>query len=211
MMGVSDGRWHPGIGDPSLAGWVTVAAYGLAMLVCYLSHRYSAAKSERNFWLVIAVVMALLGVNKQLDLQSWLTELGRDMALANGWYNERRFVQVMFISWLTIIALGVAVWLGHRLGEFSKHAKLAGLGLVLLAFFVVMRASSMHHVDALLSLSFVNLRLNVALELMGIAMIVWAGVRHLLECGLGTCWKSYKLQTTAWAKQRERSHHVNNH
>ena len=26
----ADGRWHPGIGDPTIMGWVTVVAYALA-------------------------------------------------------------------------------------------------------------------------------------------------------------------------------------
>ena len=32
--------------------------------------------------------MLLLGINKQLDLQSLFTEVMRDMAHAQGWYNE---------------------------------------------------------------------------------------------------------------------------
>ena len=48
-------------------------------------------------WLVCA-----LGVNKQLDLQTLFTQLARDLAMAQGWYEERRRYQVAFI-----IAIGL--------------------------------------------------------------------------------------------------------
>jgi len=174
-----DGRWHPGIGDPNLTGWVTVAVYALAMLLCYWCHRRSAPSPERRFWWVMALVMAVFGINKQLDLQTWFTQVGRDMALAQGWYQSRRLIQGIFIFWLFMGALGLRVWLGIRLGNLSAGARQAGVGLILLAAFVVMRASFFHHIDAMLGLSFANVRVNVVMEISAIAIIALAALRRL--------------------------------
>jgi hypothetical protein len=38
-----------------------------------------------------------LGINKQLDLQTALTEFGRVLADNQGWYDKRQVVQVWFI------------------------------------------------------------------------------------------------------------------
>jgi len=181
MTSAIDGRWHPGIGDPNVTGWVTVGADALAMLLCYLCYRRSAPGTERRFWLVVTMLMALFGANKQLDLQTWLTEVGRDLALQQGWYQSRRFVQGIFIFFLLMGAFRLRAWLGIRLGKLSAGARQAGFGLVLLAAFVVMRASSFHHVDAMLGLSLANVRVNVVLEISAISVIAWAAVRRLRD------------------------------
>ncbi|MBK9440014.1 MAG: hypothetical protein IPN53_01390 [Comamonadaceae bacterium] len=181
MTSAIDGRWHPGIGDPNVTGWVTVGAYTLAMLLCYLCHSAAAPSPERRFWLVVTLLMAVFGVNKQLDLQTWFTEVGRDLALQQGWYQRRRFVQGIFIFFLMVGLFWLRAWLGIRLGNLSAGARQAGVGLVLLAAFVVMRASSFHHVDAMLGLSLANVRVNVVLEISAISVIAWAAVRRLRD------------------------------
>lgn len=176
-----DGRWHPGIGDPNVTGWLTVGAYALAMLLGYLCHRRTAPGPERRFWLVVTLVMAVFGVNKQLDLQTWFTQVARDLALQQGWYESRRVIQGIFIFWLCVAAWGLRAWIGIRLGTMSAGARQAGVGLVLLAAFVVMRASSFHHVDVMLGLSLANVRVNVVMEIGAISVIAWAALRRLRE------------------------------
>jgi hypothetical protein len=156
------------------------------MLLCYLCHRRAVPGPERRFWLILALVMAVFGVNKQLDLQTWFTEVARDMALAQGWYQGRRLVQGIFIFWLCLGAWGLRAWLGIRLGSLSAGARQAGVGLVLLAAFVVMRASSFHHVDVMLGLSLANVRVNVVMEIGAISVIAWAAVRRLREAATST-------------------------
>ena len=173
-----DGRWHPGIGDPNATGWITVVAYGLACLLCWQCARRSGMTSERRVWWLMAAVMLLLGINKQLDLQSWVTQLGRDIALAGGWYEHRRVFQALFIFWLGVGVLGLKAWLGVRSGSLHHYTRLAGMGLLVLGAFVVLRAASFHHVDAMLGLNFVNVRLNVVFELGGIALIIYAAWRY---------------------------------
>ncbi len=177
----SNARWEPGIGDPTVFGWVTVLAYGLAMLLCYLCHRKAVPGPARRFWLLMALIMLALGLNKQLDLQTWFTEVGRDMALEHGWYARRRLVQVVFIVWLVLAALMLRTKLLQLVRGMDRHARAAAMGLLLLGVFVVVRAASFHHVDVLLGLSLEGLPVNAALELGGIGLIAWAAL---------ACWRS---------------------
>lgn len=169
-----DGRWEPGIGDPTVAGWITVAAYAVAMVLSYRCYRKMPSGPEAQFWLGVTVVMALLGINKQLDLQTWFTQFGRDMALEQGWYQRRRMVQVLFIGWLVLLGVVAQQWLLGWLKHLSQHARRAATGLLLLTIFVIVRATSFHHVDRLLGISLDGLRVNVVLELGGIGLIVLA-------------------------------------
>jgi len=176
-----DGRWAPGIGDPTIAGWVTVAAYGAAMVLCYLCFRKMRPGPDRNFWLGLTLIMALLGINKQLDLQTWFTQFGRDMAMEHGWYERRRIVQVIFIGWLVLAGVVSQRWLFDWLKHLSQYARRAATGLVLLTIFVVVRATSFHHVDRMLGISLDGLRVNVLLELSGIGLIALAAL---------ACWRA---------------------
>jgi hypothetical protein len=174
-----DGRWHPGIGDPTVMGWITVAAYATTVAICVLCQRKVSEVPQRRFWACMALVMLLLGINKQLDLQTWFTELGRDFALEQGWYARRRAVQVMFIVWLILVAVVGWGWLRVRMRALDRYAKRAALGLLLLAVFVVVRAASFHHVDKLIGIRFDNVSVNVALELSGICFVCFAALSRL--------------------------------
>ena len=50
---------------------------------------------EMRAWRSIAIAFLALGVNKQLDLQTALTEVGRVLANSQGWYAQRQSVQVV--------------------------------------------------------------------------------------------------------------------
>ena len=87
------GTWSPGIGDPSVGGWLTVALYfGAAALVWGLLRRWPhwSSGQEAWFWKLLLIALVLLGINKQLDLQSAFTETARLLAVKQGWYAERR-------------------------------------------------------------------------------------------------------------------------
>lgn len=174
-----DGRWEPGIGDPTVIGWVTVAAYGAAMILCYLSSRKMPAGPHRQFWFYMTVIMALLGINKQLDLQTWFTQTGRDLAMENGWYERRRMVQVIFIAWLALAGILAMSWLKNWLRHLDRYARRAAVGLVLLVVFVIVRATSFHHIDRMLGISLEGLRVNALLELSGIGLIALAALARL--------------------------------
>ena len=188
------GDWHPGIGDPTFLGWFTVAAYAATALLCLRGFRLAsapvpptrkgilAARMRRRFWLVTAVILVALGINKQLDLQSLVLNLGRTLAKSEGWYESRRAVQYAFIVGVAVAgtaAVAALLWLFRRGGAWVR---LAQFGLVTLCTFVIVRAASFHHVDMMLGKDIGFFRLNHVLELGGIALIavgaLGEGARH---------------------------------
>jgi hypothetical protein len=172
------GSWRPGIGDPTPAGWATVAAYLLAALCCVRAAR--AGRPGRVFWSVLGVLLLALGINKQLDLQSLVTVVGRRLARAQGWYARRRPVQLGFVALAGAAALAGLILLGQRARRWPAARRLAVVGLVYLAGFVVIRAASFHHVDRVLKVPVAGTTTNAFLELGGILCI---GVAALLERG----------------------------
>lgn len=119
---------------------------------------------------------AILGINKQLDLQIWFSEVRQDMALKQGWHSRRRSVQVVFGAWLILVALPAREWLTKHLVNLDRHAQRAGGSLLLLMLFVVVRAASAQHIYRLLGMSLQGLHLNAILELNGIAPIAIAAI-----------------------------------
>lgn len=189
------GEWRPGIGDRTPIAWATVVAYLLASFACwraYLVERRSGS-SEGNalvgstFWLILAGLMLLLGVNKQLDLQTWFTSTARRMAREQGWYEVRRTYQAAFIGGLSAIGLLTLAVFGWISRAALRRRFLALLGGLFLVVFVVIRAASFHHVDHMLGLRFGALRWNGILELGGISCVgiaavwSWRGACHLGE------------------------------
>lgn len=169
----ADGQWEPGIGDPTFMGWFTVFAYGAAAWWCVRAFRHAHGRAPRlaQAWLVLAVMMGVFAINKQLDLQSWFTATLKEMALRDGWYQERRQHQALFIRAMVLVStafLAVAAWWW---GKYVRHLWLAGLGAGFIALFVVIRAASFHHVDVFLSDGPAGIRMNWVLELGGIACV----------------------------------------
>jgi hypothetical protein len=175
----AEGRWSPGIGDPTVMGWVTVVAYFTALVLCVLCAARESEGRQRRFWQIMAVLMLLLGINKQLDLQTWFTQTGRDLAMSQGWYGQRRIVQVAFISALALGGLVSQIWLYRALRDLGSEVRWAALGLVFLTVFVIIRATSFHHVDVLLHITLGEMRINWILELGGIGCIAAAAAARL--------------------------------
>ncbi len=168
--------WTPHISDPGYAAWLIVALYAFAAAQSWRAAR-AASAPETGFWIILTLVFVALCVNKQLDLQTLLTQIGRDAARAQGWYKQRRAFQLGFIvTFATITLIGAtAMLIRFRRSPFGLW--LAAAGLSMQALFVVMRAASMHHADAFFRIRIGGFRLLVLLELPGIiAVIIAAGL-----------------------------------
>lgn len=162
--------WSPTIGDPSVVGWVTVVAYAATAILSALVIVLKAA-NRRTFWAFMAIILALLAVNKQLDLQSALTAIGRCHAQLYGWYEDRRTFQVAFIVLFSSIALSVALFVAWNMRRGLKRIWLALVGFTLLGTFVVVRAAGFHNVDMFIGFDVFGVRVNWLMELTGIVLI----------------------------------------
>lgn len=163
-------RWQPKIGDPTIIGWFTVVAYGIAAILAYRTWRRKKDKT----WLCVALGMAALCVNKQLDLQSLFTDIGRVIAYHLDLYQQRRGLQKWFIYGVVAIAGISGTWFIWRHHSFWTRHKLLTIGIFFLVTFIVVRAISFHHFDSFLKTMHFGVKMNCLLELGGISMIILA-------------------------------------
>lgn len=172
------GRWSPGIGDPTFVGWLTTAAYLVGAVLCWRAGQHPASGNlATRAWRVLAAALLALGINKQFDLQTMFAELGRQLALQQGWYERRRPVQLVFVLLIMALAGALVLWVVRLARGPLAPLRLALVGAVLLLGFIAVRASSLHAVDWLLGRSLVGLRLGALLELAGIACVTICAVR----------------------------------
>ena len=136
-----------------------------------------------RFWGSVALFLLVLAINKQLDLQSLFTQLGRDLAEQQGWYAERRNIQFLFIVAVGTMGVLGTLSLAVLLRSVLRNVLGAVAGIGWLVTFIIVRASSFHHVDHLLGVG--ALKLNWLLELGGIALIA-VSATHFLRRELGT-------------------------
>ena len=182
------GYWSPGIGDPSVVGWVTVALYALAAILCFRCASWVKARAdvvgrklEVLLWRITAVTLCFLCINKQLDLQTAMTEFGRIVAYQQGWYAVRFKVQKAFIAVFALSGFLVLSWLLAATWHLSRSLKLAIIGLCFIGVFVLIRASSFHHVDVFLGKRFFDAKWNWILEIGGISVVTVAACARLLS------------------------------
>jgi hypothetical protein len=174
-------RWRPGIGDPSFMGWLTVAAYAGAAFTAWIAARRTGRApgtvgGSRITWILVTILMVFLCLNKQLDLQSLATDIGRLFAWEQGWYRERREYQKWFVLGALAGSFLITAFLVVRFRSFWKRHFLLAAGLAFLLTFIVVRAISFHHVDAFLKFQVAGVKMNWFLELTGIALIWLAAV-----------------------------------
>lgn len=178
-------RWSPVIGDPSLIGWFTVAAYFAAAALAIRTTLMLGAdaggrdRAEFTFWVATSVALILLGFNKQMDLQSLLTALGRCVAQIDGWYQQRRAMQAGFIIAIVGVAEVLLFSFAFAMRRTLGRNGIAFLGMGIIATFVLVRAVGLHHVDALLGVRLAGWRLNGILELGGIAVFTIGAVARM--------------------------------
>lgn len=165
--------------DVSPIAWFIVAAYfGAAALSFWAARAAQENGREWLFWFGCACLMVLLAFNKQLDLQSYITTFGRSLAEKEGWFQERRGVQEVFI---VLLAIGVAaaiaaLWLWLR--QSAAAVKAAAFGLVVLFAFILLRAASFHHMDRWVTRNIAGMRTGWWLELVGITIAAFSAVAY---------------------------------
>ena len=167
--------WRPGIGDPTVMGWLTVAAYFGVAALCIRKAvtKVQGKRADAAFWTVLGCSLVALGINKQLDLQTFLTLTARQTAIDFGWYDHRRAFQFVFVVAIALAGAAGFFILWRLVKSSGRRLRVPLLGFMLLLCFVIVRAASFHHVDSLINFQAGRLRMNWALELGAIAVIAF--------------------------------------
>jgi len=176
------GQWRPTIGDPCLMGWFTVGSYLACAILSFIAAFGNRIVDRRaaSFWRMVGLLMILLGINKQLDLQSLFTEIGRQIARAQGWMDQRQIVQFWFIVAFGTGALASFFLFVRIKRDLFGRFKLASTGLFFLLSFIVIRAAGFHHFDEVLRFRLIGAKMNWLLELTGIYLVFIAALQEFI-------------------------------
>jgi len=171
------------IGDPDFMGWFTVGAYFACAIVALIAVLINQTGGTRScfFWSLISLLMILLVVNKQIDLQSLLAEVGAQIAKARGWMDQRRIVQFWFIVPSGTTAMVAFLSFVIIMRSLFRRFILAFIGLFFLLSLIFLRALSFNHFDEILGFTPSGAKIYWVLELTGIYLILVAGIREIRE------------------------------
>ena len=163
--------------DRFALAWVIVAAYFVGAGASFWASR-GARRRERRFWIATCLLLVLLGLNKELDLQTYVTTEGRELARSFGWYEQRRLIQGLFLLVLAIAAVLSVATLLRWLRQSPPPLKWAAVGIALLLTFILVRAAAFHHIDEWVTLDIAGLRSGWWMELGGIAVIAVSAIAY---------------------------------
>jgi hypothetical protein len=182
------GSWHFEYDNPTILGWTVVAFYGVAALSCVVAAISLSSKSSRHsergpgrsarIWWLLALALAFLGVNKQLNLQTLMIVVLRRLSFAGGWWEQRRAAQ-LFFSLVFGIGVGLLLsWLAFRYRNFFNENRHVFWGVIVLGIFVALRAATINHADAFLRLHLRDKNWAWILEISGSVLIGIGAVRQ---------------------------------
>jgi hypothetical protein len=163
-------------------GWLSALVaigYAFTALLC----RASGLASRRNggnggAWFLGAGLLAVIGANALARADLLLIYLLREVAHAQGWYEQRRDWQVLALGALAASGLLVLGCVRARLqAVWSRHAS-AALGLGLLAGVAALRAVSLHATDLALNVHVLGVSVARLLEFAGLGLIAAGALRR---------------------------------
>lgn len=181
MLHLSIKHWTPGIGDPTFMGWFTVFSYYCAALIIFITAfapNLNTRTNDKNFRIFIFVSMVFLGICKQFDLPSAVTEIGKMLFTAEGLIEKRRIAQAFMMAGFLIVLFTTASILMYRFKRFlTKQYRFTLVIFLYLFAFVILRAISLHQYETILDLRILGLRLNWIGELAGIYGVCFSMLR----------------------------------
>ena len=162
-------------GDFTVLGWTITAGYLVTSFLCLRRGTASLEAGDKRVWLALGLFLLGMGLNKQLDLQLLVTDIGRRLAHVQGWYEQRGLVQIGFVVILGLFLASVGAWLLWGAREHLDETGLAFLGTGVLVLFVLLRAISYDVRDVLLRIGDWNA--TGLLEIFGTVLIAIAALR----------------------------------
>ncbi len=139
-------------GDDGFFGWLQTFLYFAASAACFWRARASEAQatlerglpepprfSEARVWLVVALCCLLLGLNKQLDAQTWLLFELEDLARDAGVFRRAYLVRKATLVLAAPLVLLAGAYVIKLFRTPSPGLRRATVGLALLGPFIALR------------------------------------------------------------------------
>lgn len=173
-------------GHLTAVGWVSLALYLAA--ACFSWRAATACRppdstAPSRIWYWLAAMLAVLGFNKIIDLQTLLMHAGHQMAQAVDLQQYRLAFHALFFLGLM---LGFAALLAMLLLRrpvaaltFGRRLPLAACGCLLIFAYSALRAASIDHIDQMLRFNLDRIPFLWLVEAGGLVLIMADALRSL--------------------------------
>jgi hypothetical protein len=161
------------------SNWLRVVAYAVAAAAALLAGLRDRRRAEvedgvwPTFWFVTAGLFLLVVLARATDLGGWATALGRDEAVAHGWYSHRRKVQALVVG---SIGAGWFFTVVAALLRFPVRRRRYLPGAIVVFTLMCLagiRLVSLHQIDAVLyRRSIAGVKVGALMELVGVFIAV---------------------------------------
>ena len=163
--------------DQSIVGYTITAGYLLSSLLLFYSLFCRAnccesmgSKRSTLLWSASATLALLLGINKQLDVQTYLTQWGRELSRNWGIYSGRRNAQLLASILIISLVVAAAVYAIVFVRKVGWGLRVAILGLAICMAYVVLRLISIPHVDHWFRVDVGGWKMSWIVELTGVGV-----------------------------------------
>ncbi|MCF7976249.1 MAG: hypothetical protein K9N55_20695 [Phycisphaerae bacterium] len=181
---IKGGYWSTNRGDPTVIGWSITVFYAVAALACLYCTGFCDSRRSVPislvyawFWWMMLGLVVMMGINKQLDVQLLLADIGRAFTKHLGWYGQRKPVQIRVLAFGACVCLACLLEVGHKLKRAPKSTWLALFGILLLGVNVLIHLVSLHLIEGVLAYSLAGLSVGNGLE---IVCILWILISALV-------------------------------
>ncbi len=178
LCGVED--WVGIFGDPLLSGTIFMLSYGVTAMAIFRASRETEV-GERRYWQLCGYLFLFQLLNTNLDLHALVWTIGRCLAHAQGWYENRREAQILFLIGLALLILLVLcltlfVFFRNILGNI-----LLTLGVVIAIGFTLVKGINYHGIEQFYNHQIGPFRVADFIEYSGIVLAFLAALLRLRE------------------------------
>ena len=204
--------WSFGIGDPTVAGWTITIGYFIAALTSYMAYLFCRRKNQvatdlelttiqlialPYFWIYCCITLVILGLNKQLDLQTLLLEIFRGDDTTDTLNPDNHVGKKSFIILFSAAAVFGYLTLEAVRTNVMSEIKIALGSMSLLLIYIVFRASVIHQFTGAVQSESILAELLLMTEPLGISLFTLSAARAFF---------AYKKSTNASMAESDSVH-----
>lgn len=167
------------LNDNDAIGWIITGMYLLIIMVflraTFLARTYNV---DCWFWYSLTIFVLFLGINKQFDIQTDITNFLREIARTDGWYEHRAELQKELLELGLIgIFVGIATFSWFFKKYWIKY-KFLWIGFAMLIAYLVITLISWHALDRVIRYQlFSIIKVNQLVEMNAILLLFISGLQ----------------------------------